>query len=59
MSSDMLAGNLGGFLDVLDYVANGSFAALKENVEYRSGNGYAVLVRLVDHNANWQGGGYM
>lgn len=55
----MLAGNLGGFLDVLDYVANGSFAALKENVEYRSGNGYAVLVRLVDHNANWQGGGYM
>lgn len=42
-------------MDVLDYVANGSFAALKENVEYRSGSGYAVLVRLVDHNANWHG----
>ncbi|MBW3808337.1 restriction endonuclease subunit S [Aeromonas hydrophila] len=55
MSSNLLVGHLGGLLDVLDYVANGSFSALKENVEYRRNNGYAVLVRLVDHNANWQG----
>lgn len=55
MSSDALAGNLGAFLDVVDYVANGSFAALKENVTYRAGEGFAVLVRLVDHNSDWQG----
>lgn len=55
MGSELIAGPLGSVLEVVDYVANGSFAALKENVEYRSGSGYAILVRLVDHNANWLG----
>ena len=34
-----------------DYVANGSFADLKENVNYTDKeNGYARLIRLVDYN---------
>lgn len=28
---------------------------LKENVTYKTGEGFAVLVRLVDHNSGWQG----
>lgn len=40
---------------VTDYVANGSFASLKENVRYLSGDGYAILARLVDHNSGWKG----
>ena len=43
------------FVNVTDYVANGSFAALKENVAYRYKPDYAILVRLVDHNSNWAG----
>jgi len=39
-----------------DYVANGSFAALKENVTYRDSPDYAVLIRLVDYNRSWNGG---
>lgn len=31
-----------------DYTANGSFAALKENVKYYSSNNYAALVRTTD-----------
>ena len=39
-----------------DYVANGSFASLKENVTYlRDGEGYARLIRLADHNKNYNG----
>lgn len=39
-----------------DYVANGSFASLKENVTYlRDGEGYARLIRLADHNKNYKG----
>lgn len=37
-----------------DYVANGSFASLKENVKYLDGDGYAVLVRLTDFTKNWK-----
>ena len=39
--------------NVTDYVANGSFEALRKNVTYRGEPDYAVLVRLVDHNAGW------
>ena len=42
-------------VEVTDYIANGSFASLKENVTYLQGDGYAVLVRLVDSNADWKG----
>lgn len=40
---------------VTDYVANGSFASLAENVEYRSEEDYAVLIRLVDYNNDFKG----
>ena len=38
-----------------DYVANGSFAALKENVTYLDRPDYAILVRLTDYTKGWNG----
>lgn len=35
---------------VTDYVANGSFASLKENVVYKRSKDFAALIRLADHN---------
>ncbi|MEA3443860.1 MAG: restriction endonuclease subunit S [Bacteroidota bacterium] len=35
---------------VTDYVANGSFASLAENVNYKSEPDYAILIRLTDYN---------
>jgi len=46
---------LGSVCDVTDYVANGSFASLKENVTYRNEPDYAVLVRGTDFNSGWNG----
>ena len=40
---------------VTDYVANGSFASLAENVTYKDEEDVAVLIRLVDYNNNFQG----
>lgn len=40
---------------VTDYVANGSFASLAENVTYKNEEDVAVLIRLVDYNNNFQG----
>ena len=40
---------------VTDYVANGSFASLAENVKYKSEEDYAVLIRLVDYNNHFKG----
>ena len=40
---------------VTDYVANGSFASLKNNVQYLSEPDYAVLIRLVDFNKSFSG----
>ena len=40
---------------VTDYVANGSFASLAENVIYRDEEDIAVLIRLVDYNNDFQG----
>lgn len=34
---------------ITDYVANGSFATLRENVQYKNEKDYAVLVRLADY----------
>lgn len=42
------------YIDVTDYVANGSFAALKANVTYSDTPDFAVLVRLTDHNSGWK-----
>lgn len=38
---------------VTDYVANGSFSSLKENVMYLDSEDYAVLIRLADFNRGW------
>ena len=40
---------------ITDYVANGSFASLAENVNYKSEPDYAVLIRLTDYNNNFNG----
>ncbi|MDK4502449.1 MAG: restriction endonuclease subunit S [Erysipelotrichaceae bacterium] len=40
---------------VTDYVANGSFASLAENVIYRDEEDIAVLIRLVDYNNDFRG----
>lgn len=38
---------------ITDYVANGSFASLKENVEYIE-DGYAVIIRLKDYRNDFK-----
>jgi type I restriction enzyme S subunit len=38
-----------------DFVANGSFASLKENVVQKDDPDYAILVRLKDNSKNWNG----
>ena len=40
---------------LFDYVANGSFASLAENVLYKDTPDYAILIRLVDYNNNFSG----
>ena len=40
---------------VTDYVANGSFASLAQNVTYKDEEDVAVLIRLVDYNNNFRG----
>ena len=40
---------------VTDYVANGSFASLAENVKYLDTENYAVLIRLSDYNNQFSG----
>jgi len=42
--------------NVTDYVANGSFESLRNNVTYLDDPDYAILVRLVDYSHNWKGG---
>jgi type I restriction enzyme, S subunit len=36
--------------EVTDFSANGSFAGLRENVEYSDKEDYAILLRLLDHS---------
>jgi len=45
--------NIGSIADITDYVANGSFATLRENVSYLNDKGYAILVRLADYTNNF------
>src|SRR5699024_2634338 len=42
-------------VDVTAYVANGSFASLRENVRTSAEADFALLVRLVDHTSGWSG----
>lgn len=44
---------IGEIAEVTDYVANGSFATLRENVTYLDEPSYAVLVRLADYSSNF------
>lgn len=47
---------IGEYCNVItDYVANGSFAALAENVKYKASPDMAVLIRLVDYNNGFKG----
>jgi type I restriction enzyme S subunit len=43
------------FCFVTDYVANGSFASLKQGVTYRNKPDYAILVRVTDFTKKWNG----
>lgn len=38
---------------ITDYVANGSFKSLADNVQYSNDKDYARLIRLVDFNSNY------
>jgi len=58
MASEWASARISDIANVTDYVANGSFESLRKNVTYRTQPDYAVLVRLVDHNAGW-GGDYV
>lgn len=40
---------------VTDFVANGSFASLRKNVNYNYEKDYAVLVRTTDNTKGWNG----
>lgn len=40
---------------VTDFVANGSFASLAQNVTYKQDSDYAKLIRLTDYNRNFLG----
>lgn len=42
------------FSVITDYVANGSFASLKENVSYSEKIDYAIVVRLTDYSNNYK-----
>lgn len=44
---------LGEVCEVTDYVANGSFATLRENVTYYNEPNYAILVRLADYSSDF------
>jgi len=46
---------LGEVCEVTDYVANGSFASLRENVQYKNEPDFALLVRTVDLSQNFNG----
>lgn len=47
--------SIGETVSVVDYVANGSFAALKENVTLRDAPDYALYLRTTDFNSGFAG----
>lgn len=40
---------------ITDYVSNGSFASLRENVTYRRDPDHAILLRVADHSSDFKG----
>lgn len=56
LPSSWSVARIGDYATVItDYVANGSFASLAENVQYLDTPDYAILVRLTDHNNGFNG----
>lgn len=55
MTNEWRTANISEVVSVTDYVANGSFESLRNNVKYCDNPEYAVLIRLVDYNAGWNG----
>jgi type I restriction enzyme S subunit len=53
--SDLKEYKLGDIANTSDFVANGSFASLKENVKYLNTEDYAILIRLYDFHNKWKG----
>ena len=56
MTFEVFKKKVGDYIQVTDFVANGSFASLKANVQYLSNSSpekFAVLVRTLDFNRNW------
>jgi len=45
---------IGDVCNVTDFVANGSFESLRNNVEYLQQKDYAILIRLRDFNNKWK-----
>ncbi|MGE5604723.1 MAG: restriction endonuclease subunit S [Bacteroidota bacterium] len=46
---------IGDIALITDFVANGSFASLRENVQYINSPDFAILIRLKDFNLGWKG----
>jgi type I restriction enzyme S subunit len=44
---------IGDICYISDYVSNGSFASLRENVHYRNEPDYAILVRVADYSSGF------
>jgi len=56
LPSDWHTEKIGNYTTLItDYVANGSFASLAENVTYKTEPDYAVLIRLTDYNNDFKG----
>ena len=55
MTSNWNTERIAAVANVTDFVANGSFESLRNNVTYRSEPDHAILIRLVDYNAGWNG----
>ena len=54
--NDWISKQVSDYTEIItDYVANGSFASLKENVTYYETPNYAVLIRLTDFNRGFEG----
>jgi type I restriction enzyme S subunit len=45
---------LGEIAEITDYVANGSFASLRENVSYKNEPNYAALIRTADYSTGFK-----
>ena len=56
LPGDWTVKKIGEYASIItDYVANGSFASLAQNVKYKSTPDYAVLIRLTDNKNGFNG----